>query len=300
MKNWLDKELFTWGSYTLHVSEVLSFLLVITATIVISKLLQQAIKRFSNQQGGMRNNQAYIIGRITHYFVLFLGLFIALRTLGVQTTELALIASALGIGIGLGLQSIVNNFVSGIVILLEKSLKVGDFIELNNGLTGEVIEINMRVTIIRTNDNIDILIPNGELFNGTVTNWTFEEAVRRFRVPFSVAYGSDKNLVKQAALEAAANVSYTLTDKKRKTEVWMTGFGDSSLNFTLGVWVGQDHVKRPTGLMSDYLWALDDAMRKYNIEIPFPQRDIHIRSDDTKSELLSTQVQDIESNKVSN
>ncbi|CCQ12429.1 Potassium efflux system KefA protein / Small-conductance mechanosensitive channel [Pseudoalteromonas luteoviolacea B = ATCC 29581] len=275
----LDTSIFKFGDYSLLVGELLSFFAVIFATYLISKISQRGFQRLARRQGMMTHTSAYVIGRIIHYIVLFVGFLIALLALGIKLTELALVASALGVGIGLGLQGLVNNFVSGIMILLEKSLKVGDFIELGNGLVGEVMEIQMRATLIRTNDNVDILIPNAELTSGMVTNWTLAESVRRFRIPFSVAYGSDKNLVKQAVLEAAHNVEYTLNDEGREPQVWMTGFGDSSLNFTLGVWVQPKLVKRPTMLVSDYLWAIDDSFRKYDIEIPFPQRDLHIRSD---------------------
>ncbi|MFC3033979.1 mechanosensitive ion channel family protein [Pseudoalteromonas fenneropenaei] len=270
------------GDFTLLVGEALSFLAVLLATFIISKILRRAFNRLASRQGMVTHTSAYVIGRIIHYLVLFVGFLIALMALGVKMTELALVASALGVGIGLGLQSLVNNFVSGLMILLEKSLKVGDFIEIDNGLVGEVKEIQMRATLIRTNDNVDILIPNAVLTAGMVTNWTLADNVRRFRIPFSVAYGSDKEMVRKAALEAAANVEYTLQEAGKEPLVWMTGFGDSSLNFTLGVWVQPDQVKRPTSLMSDYLWAIDDAFRKYNIEIPFPQRDLHIRTDLTK------------------
>ncbi|CAM4157931.1 mechanosensitive ion channel family protein [Pseudoalteromonas byunsanensis] len=276
--SWLDQELIKVGNFSLLVGELLSFFVVIIVTFVLSRVLRAAFQRLAMRQGVIAHTSAYVIGRIIHYIVLFIGFIIALTALGMEMTELALIASALGVGIGLGLQGMVNNFVSGLVLLLEKTVKVGDFVELSNDLVGEVMAIYMRATLIRTNDNVDILIPNAELVSGLVTNWTLAEKVRRFRISFSVAYGSDKELVKQAVLEAADNVPYTLSSVGREPTVWMTGFGDSSLNFTLGVWVQPEQVKRPTALVSDYLWAIDDALRKYGIEIPFPQRDIHIRS----------------------
>ena len=275
---WLNKELIKVGDFSLQVGGILSFFVVILLTLLISKTLQKGVKKVSSRHTGANTSQLYIFGRIIHYAVLLLGFLIALSVLGINTTELAIIGGALGIGIGLGLQNIVNNFVSGIIILLEKSLKVGDFIEIASGLCGEVIEIHMRATLIRTNDNVDILIPNSNLISDMVTNWTLEENIRRFRISFAVAYGSDKNLVKQAVLEAADKVPYTLNTQGKEPAVWMTGFGDSSLNFMLGVWVAPEQVKRPTALQSDYLWAIDDALRKYHIEIPFPQRDLHIRS----------------------
>ncbi|RRS07471.1 potassium transporter KefA [Pseudoalteromonas sp. J010] len=275
---WLDQKLFSLGKFSLEIGEALSFVTVVIATFIISKVLRLAFNRIASKQGVIQHTSAYVIGRIIHYIVLFIGFIIALTALGFEITELALVASALGVGIGLGLQGLVNNFVSGLVLLLEKTVKVGDFVELNNGMVGEVIAIHMRSTWIRTNDNVDLLIPNSEMVSNTITNWTMSDKYRRFRIPFSVAYGSDKALVKRAALEAAKNVQYTLNTAGREATVWMTGFGDSSLNFTLGVWVQPEQVKRPTALISDYLWAIDDAFRKYQIEIPFPQRDLHLRS----------------------
>ncbi|MFC0116996.1 mechanosensitive ion channel family protein [Pseudoalteromonas xiamenensis] len=275
----LDTPIFKFGSYSLLVGELISFLAALLITFIIANLTQRAFKRLANRKGMMTVTSIYVIGRIIHYIILFVGFLISLLALGIKLTELALVASALGVGIGLGLQGLVNNFVSGIMILLEKSLKVGDFIELADGMVGEVKEIQMRATLIRTNDNIDVLIPNATLTSGMVTNWTLSDNLRRFRIPFSVAYGSDKDIVRQAVLEAAREVKYTLDIEGKEPKVWMTGFGDSSLNFTLGVWVEPDFVKHPTSLMSDYLWAIDDSFRKYDIEIPFPQRDLHIRSD---------------------
>ncbi|CAH9050633.1 putative MscS family protein.1 [Pseudoalteromonas holothuriae] len=280
--SWLNRELFKMGEFTLLVGEVLSFFIVLLITFIISRILRAAFGRVAKRQGVIENTSAYVIGRLIHYVVLFIGFIVALTSLGMEMTELALVASALGVGIGLGLQGLVNNFVSGLVLLLEKTVKVGDFVELSNGVVGQVMAIYMRATLIRTNDNVDILIPNAELVSGLVTNWTLAEKVRRFRIPFSVAYGSDKEQVKLAVLEAADKVPYTLSSFGREPTVWMTGFGDSSLNFTLGVWVQPEQVKRPTALVSDYLWAIDDAFRKYDIEIPFPQRDIHIRTPSSK------------------
>lgn len=273
-----NKTLFTIGNYHLVVSQLCIAIFVLLMTFVISSLVNKALRRVALSRAVITIAQAYIVGRFLHYILLVAGFMLAVSALGIDVSKLALLASALGIGIGLGLQGIVNNFVSGLAILLEKTLKVGDFIELDSGVTGEVIEINMRATLVRTNDNVDILIPNAELTSGRVINWTLAENIRRFRIPFGVAYGSDKELVKKAVLEAASNVPYTLHQPGKEPIVWMTGFGDSSLNFTLGVWVAPEQVKRPTALTSDYLWAIDNAFRKYEIEIPFPQRDLHIRS----------------------
>jgi small-conductance mechanosensitive channel len=203
----------------------------------------------------------------------------ALSSIGLNFRNLALVAGALSVGIGFGLQSIVNNFVSGLIILFEHSLRVGDYIELDTGLTGTVKAINVRSTLINTNDNIDIVVPNSEFVSTRLTNWTLGERILRVRIPFGVAYGSDKDLVKKAALEAAAEVSYTLTHMKgREPDVWLVEYGDNSLNFLLLVWVNRQGARRPTRTRSTYLWALETKLTEYGIEIPFPQRDLHLRS----------------------
>lgn len=275
---WLASSIIKTANYTLTVGQLLLAMGIVIATFFLTSLVKRALKRIQGREQGFSAAHLYVVGRFVHYSILVVGFLFAASTLGADVGKLAIVAGALGVGIGLGLQGIVNNFVSGIVILLEKSLKVGDFVEFSSGLVGEVMEIHMRATLIRTNDNVDILVPNAEVINNMVTNWTMEENIRRFRIPFAVAYGSDKELVRQAVLEAAAAVPYTLSTKGHEPVVWMTGFGDSSLDFVLGVWVTPDRVKRPAGLMSDYLWAIDDAFRRYHIEIPFPQRDLHIRS----------------------
>lgn len=276
--HWLSFKIIDFSGFTLTIGQLLLFFLVIALTFIVSRSVRRGINRLNQKTKTLSSAHVYTMSRFVHYIILVVGFLLSLSVVGIDVSKLTIMAGALGIGIGLGLQNIVNNFVSGLVILLEKSLKVGDFIELQSGLVGEVIEINMRSTLIRTNDNVDILIPNAELIGGMVTNWTLQDNIRRFRIPFGVAYGSDKELVKKAALEAAKNVDYTLYMEGKEPTVWMTGFGDSSLNFILGVWVMPAQVKRPTALTSDYLWAIDDAFRKYNIEIPFPQRDLHLRS----------------------
>ncbi len=209
----------------------------------------------------------------------FSALFIALSSIGLDFSNLALVAGALSVGIGFGLQSIVNNFVSGLIILFEHTLRVGDYIELDTGLTGTVKSINVRSTLINTNDNIDIVVPNSEFVTTRLTNWTLGERILRVRIPFGVAYGSDKDTVKKAALEAAAEVQYTLTHMKgREPDVWLVEYGDNSLNFLLLVWVNRQGARRPTRTRAAYLWALETKLAEHGIEIPFPQRDLHLRS----------------------
>ncbi len=253
----------------------------LTAAWLLSKFLRHGLKEIAARRAAESVSQSslYTLGRVLHYVILAIGILIGLSSIGIDFTKFALLASALGIGIGFGMQALVSNFVAGLIILFEKSLKVGDFVELQSGVTGEVKEINMRSTLITTNDNVDILVPNSDFINQEVTNWTLRDAFRRIRIPFGVAYGSDKETVKKAALEAADAVRWTLKDKKARTpQVWLVKFGDSSLDFELVVWLIPEAVKRPAGVQAAYLWEIESKLHQYGIEIPFPQRDLHLRS----------------------
>jgi len=151
---------------------------------------------------------------------------------------------------------------------------------LESGVTGEVREINFRSTLVTTNDNIDVVVPNSEFINSRVTNWTMRETLRRFRIPFGVAYGTDKDLVQKSIVDAASKVAYSKLDSpKHYPQVWLVEFGDSSLNFELLVWIGEaDAIKRPGRITAAYNWAIESALKANGIEIPFPQRDLHLRS----------------------
>jgi small-conductance mechanosensitive channel len=276
---WLAMPLFEIDGVALTAMGVGRVLVIIMAAWWISRLAQGAVTRVSAYRPNITHASLYTVNRLLHYTVLTVGLLIGLSSIGIDLSKFALFASALGVGVGFGLQTLISNFVAGLVLLFEKSLKVGDFIELQSGISGEVREINIRSTLITTNDNIDIVVPNSAFVNSHVTNWTMREAYRRTHVPFGVAYGSDKELVRKAALEAANSVPHTLAgDGSRAPQVWLTAFADSSLNFELIVWLTSEAVKRPGAVQADYLWAIETALKKYHIEIPFPQRDLHVRS----------------------
>lgn len=271
--------LFSVGETPVTGGDILRVLIILAVAWLLSRGVRHAIRRIGRSESSGTQASWYTVGRLTHYAIIIIAVFIALSSIGLDFSNLALVAGALSVGIGFGLQSIVSNFVSGLIILFEHTLRVGDYIELDTGLTGTVKAINVRSTLINTNDNIDIVVPNSEFVTTRLTNWTLGERILRVRIPFGVAYGSDKELVKKAALEAAAEVSYTLTNMKgRDPDVWLVEFGDSSLNFLLLVWVNRQGAKRPTRTRATYLWALETKFREYGIEIPFPQRDLHLRS----------------------
>jgi len=274
-----DFTLFSIGETPVAGDDILRVIVILTIAFLLSRGIRHAIHRFGASDSAGTQASLYTVGRLSHYAIIIFGLFIALSSIGLDFSNLALVAGALSVGIGFGLQSIVNNFVSGLIILFEHSLRVGDYIELDTGLTGTVKAINVRSTLINTNDNIDIVVPNSEFVTTRLTNWTLGERILRVRIPFGVAYGSDKELVKKAALEAATEVPYTLTHMKgREPDIWLVEYGDNSLNFLLLVWVNRQGARRPTRTRAAYLWALETKLSEHGIEIPFPQRDLHLRT----------------------
>ncbi|MBZ0218544.1 MAG: mechanosensitive ion channel [Fimbriimonadaceae bacterium] len=254
---------------------VAALTLLIWVASFVSRLVQSQVNRQENLTPSVRS----LISQAIRIIFLFAAVMLAMNTIGFDLTAFAVFSGAIGVGIGFGLQAIFSNLVAGIILLLEQSIKVGDFVELESGLTGEVREINTRSARITTNDNVDILVPNSEFINNRVTNWTLRDNYKRARIPFGVAYGTDKEVVRKAALEAAESVPHMLQGTgARPPEVWLVSFGESSLDFELVVWIKPDSVKRPGVVNADYNWALETALGKYGIEIPFPQRDLHIRS----------------------
>jgi small-conductance mechanosensitive channel len=263
------------GSVHITVGSLAAAAMVVAIFVVISWLVGGAIRRVR-----ARRNSAtlYLVEKLVTYGLTVFGFVAALSTLGLNLASIAVFAGGLGVGIGFGLQGVVKEFVSGLVLIFDRVLNIGDYIETSDGTRGMVHEIGPRATRVRNNDNIDILIPNSFLIENAVTNWTSKGDTRRIHIPFGVAYGVDKEKVREVVLAAAHAVPFSLPDTEtRKAQVWLIGFGDSALNFELLVWPTLEAVKRPRAMQAAYTWAIDDALRQAGIEIPFPQRDIRVR-----------------------
>ena len=267
------------GGISVTVGGLVAAVLTLAAAWLLARLIGRAFRRDAEQRDVRTRAAVYTVSRLAKYALYFLAVMLALGFLGIPTSRFAVLAGAVGVGLGFGLQAIFSNFISGIIMLFERSLRVGDFVELESGIHGEVRDINIRATLIATNDNIDILVPNSQFVTGQVVNWTHGDVSRRLRIPFGVAYGTDKELVKMAALEAAAEVPFTVAlEGPRRPQVWLVKFGESSLDFELVVWLTADATKRPSAVKAGYLWALHTALCKHGIEVPFPQRDLNVRS----------------------
>ncbi len=269
--------------------DLIWIVVVILASLLASALIRRSLARLVLKSSSVSDSAMYTLGRLLHYSIVVVAFFISFSILGLDYTELAIVAGALSVGVGFGLQSIFNNFISGLILLFERPMKVGDLIELDSGVRGRVKAINVRSTRITTWDNIDVLVPNSEFISGKVTNYTLSDDVRRLHIPFGMAYGCDKDLVKKAAIEAALELPNTLNYGDFKPDVWLVNYGDSSLDFELIVWVNGNTLptdKHPIGM---YLWELETKLSEYGLEIPFPQRDLHLRSADKTTVLAVEQ-----------
>ena len=276
----LSARLLVIGGTPLTLAGVAVAITIIILAWLASRTAARLIARLRKRQGD-GGTALYILEKFTGYGIFVIGLMFAISTLGINLSSLAVFAGALGVGVGLGLQGVVKEFVSSLVLLFDSIVNVGDYIELpgESGLRGVVHEIGARAIHIRTNDNVSIFVPNSRLIEEHFINWTLHGDTRRIHIPFSVAYGVDKAQVRDVVLAAAHAVEATLPDQgARRSQVWLVGFGDSALNFELVVWPSLTAVKRPASMHAAYTWAIDDALRAAGIEIPYPQRDIRVRS----------------------
>ena len=225
-------------------------------------------------QSGLDRALQYAIAQIVANVVLVVGVLIVLENTGIHLGALAVFAGAVGVGVGFGLQNIASNFISGLVILAERPITIGDRVEVA-GIAGQVERIRARSTVIRTNDNIMMIVPNTKFIDSPVTNWTYTDRRVRFRVPVGVAYGSDVTKVRETLLAVARENSNTLQEPA--PNVFLKGFGDNSIDFELVVW-SSEMSARPSRYRSDLNFSIVEKFREAKIELPFPQRDLHIRS----------------------
>jgi small-conductance mechanosensitive channel len=275
-------ELF--GSVT--IGSVFLLLILFASVIIVERIVQkQLIRRFLCRTK-LQPSLQFGLSRIIGYTLIAVGFYVAFQLVGVDLSSLAIIAASLGVGIGFGLQNIINNLVSGIIILAERTISIGDRIEVA-GVAGRVTKIQLRSTTVVTNDNITMIVPNADFISNTVTNWSHGDPKVRIRVPVGVAYGSDLKLLQGLLLEAAAEHPKALGDPS--PVVLFTEFGDNSLNFELGVWT-QEMTATPIHFTSEMNFIIEQKLRDNDIEIPFPQRDLHIRSGLPATQGLSGEV----------
>ncbi len=252
-------------------------LLIVVALIIGLWLLVRGFtlllkSRILNVAGVGRDTQE-AIAVLTQYALTFLGLIVILQVVGLDVSSLVILGGALGVGIGFGLQNIINNLISGIIILLERPIGVGDFVNVGD-LVGTVERIGSRSTEVRTLDQVTIIVPNAHFLEKEVVNWDHGSPVSRLHLPVGVAYGSEIEMVQQALLTAVKDHPDVLAYPE--PQVWFQGFGDSALEFDVLVWCCEP--RQQFRLKSDLYYRIEASLRHHGVEIPFPQRDLHVRS----------------------
>lgn len=269
----IEYPLFYINQRPITLTSVVIGIIILLIFVLFSRALRKIIKTKLFPKYKLDQGIQLAILRVAHYLLVGLGIIVAVQSIGLNLTSLAVVFGLLSVGIGFGLQHVVSNFISGLIILFERPIKIGDRITIGD-ILGDVVNISLRATLIRTIDNISIIVPNSEFITSRVINWSHRDPKIRVHIKAGVAYGSDVPLVTRSLLEVAGNHPEVLKDPPPK--VWFNEFGDSSLNFELLVWI-PDPKRRPD-IISELNKGIDEIFRKNKIEIPFPQRDLHIRS----------------------
>ncbi len=279
---------------TLKNSEISVFTLFQTIVfIAVVVTLARAARRFLLKQVLSRTpldlGVQHAIAIVTQYVVVVIGFMVGLQTTGVDLSALTFLAGAVGVGIGFGLQNVTNNFISGIIILFERPIKIGDRIEVGD-VNGDVVNIAARSTTVRTNDNIAIIIPNSSFISSNVINWSHGDSKVRFRIPVPVAYGSDVREVERLLMEVANENENVLEDPPPR--VIFKGFGDSSLDLELRVWSSRLLHRRGV-LISQINFAIFEKFKANGVQIPFPQRDVHLQLESGAAKDLSSSLAEL-------
>lgn len=270
----LARPLFFVESTGVSVFSVIQLVATIWVSLVVSRFTRAFMQSRVHKTFAWDIGLANAINTFVHYGIVGAGVLIGLRFVGIGASSFALVAGVLGIGIGFGLRNITENFISGLIILAERPVKIGDFIDLGGDLEGQVQTIRARSTTVVTRNNISVIIPNSEFVGRRVTNWSHGDPKVRVGIPVGVCYGSDTDLVRKTLLEVANRHGQVM--KKPQPEVQFRAFGGSSLDFMLLVWI--DEQQHRFRIASDLHFAVDKAFRKVGIEIAFPQLDLHFKT----------------------
>ncbi len=263
---------FTRGFVSISLGDVLALAVTIWAAFLVSRFVRFALEEDVYPRLPMGRGLPYAISSLLHYVILLLGFMVAIGAMGVDLNRVTLLTGAFGVGVGFGLQTIVNNFVSGVILLLERPIQVGDAIQMSD-LDGEVRRIGIRSTTVHTWRGAEVIVPNATLISGNLTNWTLSDRTRRLELPIGVAYGTDPERVMALLTETAAAVPGVLA--KPAPLALFQSFGDSALNFELRAWT--DHFEEWSLIRSHIAVAVNNRLTAEGIAIPFPQRDVNLR-----------------------
>jgi small-conductance mechanosensitive channel len=272
--NLLNIKLFELGVSTITVGSILFFFISVIFVIFLSERVRHILSNKILKRYKVEIGLSQAIGGIVKYSILVIGFTVVVHSVGIDMSALGFIAGALTVGIGFGLQNITNNFVSGIIILFERPIKIGDRIEVGE-IKGRVVDISARATTVTTNDNISVIIPNSEFISSKVINWSHSDLKTRFNFKVGVSYKEDPQKIKEILLGVAKENIGILAQPA--PDVLLLDFGDSSIDFTLRVWTTL-YVHNPLALKSQLFYEIHKRFKEENVEIPFPQRDLHIKT----------------------
>jgi len=270
--SWLESGISIGGTKIsiVNVAYLIIFLVFFT---FLSRIIREALQNRVLPRTRLEIGARASFVNVVIYAFWILAIFTGINILGINLSSLAFMAGALGIGIGFGLQNVVNNFVSGIILLFDPSIQVGDMVQIGEDW-GTINRINIRTTIVQTFDNASLIIPNSEMLSNKVTNWSFKDPKVRREVDVGVAYGSDVQLVRKILLEIVGDMPEIMNDPAPRVD--FTDFGDSALIFRVRFWIPSPEFW--LGAPTELRFRIDEEFKKNGIEIAFPQQDIHIRS----------------------
>ena len=277
LKEYTDTEVlsFTVGDYSISVYMVLKALLIIILVFWTAAIAADFAESRLGHLGNIRSANRSLYLKITQILIYMVALLVTLDILGINLTALTVFSGAFGIGLGFGLQKIASSFVSGLILLFEKSVEQDHLVEMSGGISGFVRKISARFTLVETFDGKEIMIPNEDFITSSVTNWTYSNTRGRIEIAMWVAYGSDLQKASDLMLEAAR--AHPLCISEPEPKCYLRGFGDSSVNFILHFWLNDVTAGRWQA-QSDVLFDIWRKFKDADIEIPFPQRDLHIKS----------------------
>ncbi len=269
---WLTGPSIDLGKTRLSLSTVVTAILAAIAIFIGARLLSQSIKTWVLGQSRMDRGMQEAIATLITYAIAILGIVILLQTIGLDLSSLTVLAGVVGLGFGLGLQELAGNFVSGLTLLFEQQIRVGDFVEID-GITGTIERISIRSTILRTTDRRFVIVPNHLFSQKNVINWSYQEPATRVHIPVTIAFGTDTVLVTETLIACARMEPRVLHDPS--PVVWFKAFGESAYEFELLVWINQPQNFEPIKSALNFL--IEQELRHRNIEIPFPQRELRLR-----------------------
>lgn len=277
--SYLTSPLFIFNEQPISVVSLFKALFLVILGFILGMFYKRWIARMARRWPDMSQMSVRLASNIGYYLIMVIAVMNAIGSIGIDMTSISLIAGALSIGIGFGLQTVVSNFIAGVILMFERTIRIGDTIEISDVLRGRVTDMRIRSTTVKTFDNIDVVVPNSSFIQNNVINWTLEDKTRRLHIPFGVAYGTDVEDVRNAVLNELddSTLSYIKDDKEKQPEIWMVSMSSSSVDFELLVWVDWSSKLRPNSLRSDFMILIYNALYKHDIKIPFPQLDLYVK-----------------------